>query len=120
MIQVLTNLKILDNSGVKKVQCIKVLKKKQGKIGDYIIISVKKLKKVNAKIQKKHILKALIINTKKENSYKDASFFKFDQNQIILINNKNTLIGTRILGIIPKILRKKNLIKLLTQSLYLI
>lgn len=121
MIQTLTNLKILDNSGVKKAHCIKILKnKKMGTIGDYIIISVKALKKFNLKLQKKQILKALIINTKKEQCYKDASIFKFDQNQIILLKNSNTLLGTRILGIMPKFLRKKNLIKLLTQSLYLI
>jgi large subunit ribosomal protein L14 len=123
MLQTLTKTQINDNSGVRIGQCIKVLKKskKIGTVGDFIVISVKTLKKhSNLKIQKKNIFKALIINTKKEHAYKDSCFFKFDSNQIILLNNKNNLIGTRILGIVPKTLRKKNFIKFLTQASYLI
>ena len=121
MLQTLSKIQIIDNSGVKLGQCIKVFGKKDARIGDLILISVKKLKKyAKLKIKKKTIFKALVVNTKKEKQYKDHTYFKYDTNQIILLNNTNTLIGTRILGVLSKNLRTKNFIKFLTQATYLI
>jgi large subunit ribosomal protein L14 len=120
MLQKLTKIKVKDNSGLKSIKCIQICKKKKAIIGNFIISVVQNFKKSNLKIQKKNIFKALIINTKKECSYKDFCFFKFDFNQAVLLTEKNTLIGTRIFGILTKNLRKKKMIKILTQALYLI
>lgn len=120
MLQTLTFIKIIDNSGVKLAQCIRVLNKKTATVGDFIIITVKAIKKKTLKIKKKEIFKVLIVNTKKETHYKNNFLYKFNENQGVVVTKTNTLIGTRFFGIIPKTLRSKKNIKLLLQALYII
>ena len=113
MIQQQTILKVFDNSGAKTAKCIKVLggfKKKYAKLGDIIIVSIQQLRnksKKISKVKKKEIYRALIIRTKTK--YKKISGFEllFQENSITLINKQGNPIGTRIIGPIPRILKKK-------------
>lgn len=119
MIHIQTKLKIKDNTGVKKGQCIKIYKRKTGSIGDTILISVKSLRlKKNKKIKilKGDLLKALIIQTKYSIKNTIGNFIRFDENCIILLNNQNKPIGTRILGPITSEFRKKKNFKILSLS----
>ena len=118
MIQQQTILKVADNSGAKTVKCIKVLggfKKKVAKLGDIIIVSVQKLRnrsKKTSKIKKKEVCKALIIRTKSTYKKNTGISLQFKDNAAILINKQGNPIGTRIIGSIPKLLKKKSLQKL--------
>lgn len=120
MIQQQTVLKVADNSGAKTVKCIKVLggfKKKIAKLGDTIIVSVEKLRnksKKTSKIKKKEICKALIIRARSIYSRNTGIYLKFNDNAVVLINRQGNPIGTRILGPIPKILKKKSLQKFIS------
>ncbi len=109
MLQKQTQLRIKDNSGVKKAQCIQIYNKKIGTIGDLILISVKQVqkKKKNSKITlvKGSLFKALIIGQKCFKSNLLGTYTLFDENSAILLNNQNQPIGTRILGPIPISLR---------------
>jgi large subunit ribosomal protein L14 len=113
MIQQQTLLKVSDNSGAKIVKCIKVLggfKKKVAYLGDIIIVSVQQLRnksKVTSKVKKGEIYKALIIRTKKKKIKKDGSIIGFKENSVSLINKQNNPIATRIIGPVPKELKKK-------------
>ena len=114
MIQQQTILKVSDNSGAKTVKCIKVLggfKKKYAKLGDTIVVSIKHLRnksKKTSKVKKKEIYKALIIRTKNKYIKKSGYEFFFQENCVALINKQGNPIGTRIIGPMPKILKKKN------------
>jgi large subunit ribosomal protein L14 len=122
MIQQKTILKVSDNSGAKTVRCIKVLggfKKKIAKLGDTIVVSVQQLKnktRNTSKVKKKEVYKALITRTKigytKKNGFKDTFF----DNSIVLINKQGSPVGTRILGPIPKMFKKKKFQKFLSIS----
>jgi large subunit ribosomal protein L14 len=122
MIQQQTILKVSDNSGAKTVKCIKVLggfKKKYAQLGDIIVVSVQKLRnklKKNSKVKKKEIYKALIIRTKTYSKRKDGFDIQFKENSVVLINNQNNPIGTRVMGPLPKKLKKKNFQKLINIS----
>ena len=113
MIQQQTILKVADNSGAKTVQCIKVpggFKKKIAKLGDIIIVSIQKLRnkaKQTSKVKKKEVCKALIIRTKISHIKKTGIALKFNENAVVLINKQGNPIGTRIIGPIPKTLKKK-------------
>jgi len=112
MIQQQTILKVADNSGAKTVKCIKVLggyKKKFAKLGDVIVVSVQNLRnksKITSKVNKGDVCKALILRTKKKFNIKDGSSVIFQENSVSLINKQNKLIGTRITGPLPKLLKK--------------
>lgn len=117
MIQIQTKLIINDNSGIKIGQCIKIYQKKVGKIGDTILISVKKLrlnKKKKIKIIKGDLFKALVINTKYQKRSTIGNIIKFDKNCIIILNNQNKPLGTRIFGPITSEFRKKKYFKILS------
>lgn len=123
MIQKNTILKVSDNSGAKTVKCIQILggfKKKNAKLGDIIVVSIQQLKsnktKNNLKVKKKEVYRALIIRTKIGYSKKNGFREFFFENSVILINKQNNPIGTRILGPVPKILKKKTLQKFLSIS----
>jgi large subunit ribosomal protein L14 len=122
MIQQQTILKVSDNSGAKTVKCIKVLggfKKKYAKIGDIIIVSVQKLRnksKNTSKVKKGEVYRALIIRTKVRNQKKDGSQIWFNENSITLLNKQDNPIGTRIIGPIPKVLKKKKFQKIVSIS----
>jgi large subunit ribosomal protein L14 len=117
MIHIQTKLKINDNSGIKIGQCIKIYKKKTGKIGDIILISAKTLKlnqKKKIKITKGDLFKALIIHTKYSNKSTINNTIKFDKNCIIILNNQNKPLGTRIFGPITSEFRKQKNFKILS------
>jgi large subunit ribosomal protein L14 len=122
MIQQQTILKVSDNSGAKTVKCIKVLggfKKKYAQLGDIIVVSVQKLRnklKKNSKVKKKEIYKALIIRTKTYSKRKDGFDIQFKENSVVLMNNQGNPIGTRVMGPLPKKLKKKNFQKLINIS----
>ena len=117
MIQHQTLLKSADNSGSKKMKCIKIFKnsKKKNKfLGKMMLVSVKELRnrsKITSKVLKGSVFKSIIVRTKRKNFVKDGSFFLLFNNSSILINNQNKLIGTRIFGPVPKILRKNKFLK---------
>ena len=117
MIQIQTKLTINDNSGVKIGQCIKIYKKKVGKIGYIILISAKKLRlnqKKKIKIVKGDLFKALIIHTKYQKKSTIGNMLKFDKNCIIILNNQNKLLGTRIFGPVTSEFRKQKHFKILS------
>ena len=115
MIQQQTILKVADNSGAKTVKCIKVLggfKKRYARLGDIIVVSVQQLRnksKKTSKVLKGGVFRALVIRTKTQYIKKDGSSFALNENSVTLINKKGNPIGTRILGPIPKILKKKKI-----------
>lgn len=122
MIQQQTILKVADNSGAKTVKCIKVLggfKRKFAYLGDIIIVSIQELRnksKITSKVQKGDILKALIIRTKTKTKRKDGSTFFFKNNCVSLINKQGNPVATRIVGPIPKRLKKKKFMKFISIS----
>jgi large subunit ribosomal protein L14 len=126
MIQQETILKVADNSGAKTVKCIKVLggfKKRYANLGDIIVISVQQLRnksKSTSKVLKGGVFRALILRTKKCYKKRDGSVFWLKENAVALINKQGNPIGTRILGPVPKILKKKKFMKFVSLSVGLI
>ena len=118
MIQMQTILDVADNSGAKKVQCIKVLggsKRRYAGIGDVIVASVKSALP-RATVKKKDVVKAVIVRTKKEIRRPDGTYIKFDNNAAVIIDNQNNPKGTRIFGPIARELREKNFMKIISLS----
>ena len=116
MIQMQTRLVVADNSGAKKIQCIKVLggsKKRYARIGEIIVASVKEANVGGAAI-KGEIVKAVIVRTKKEIRRVDGSYIRFDDNAAVVINNQNEPIGTRIFGPVAKELKEKKFMKIIS------
>ena len=120
MIQPGTLLNISDNSGAKSVECIKILGKANhsyGTIGDLIVVSVKKLrKKGNIKVKKKEICLGLITQTKRNKTRNQSNSFYFGANNCILLTKKKNFIGNRVFGVLPKELKQKKYLKILTLS----
>ena len=122
MIQQRSVLKVSDNSGAKTVRCIKVLggfKKQYAKMGDIIIVSVQRLRnrfKRKAKVKRKEVYKALILRTKLKLKKKNGIKIYFNENSVALLNKQGNPLGTRIIGPVPKILRKKNLQRFISIS----
>jgi len=126
MIQQKTILKVFDNSGAKTVRCIKVLggfKKKYASLGDTIVVSVQTLRnksKKTSKVKKKEVYRALIIRTKTPYKKKDGSTLIFSENSVALMNKQGNPVGTRIIGPLPKLLKKRKVQKFLSISTGLI
>jgi len=122
MIQPQTILKVADNSGAKTVKCIKVLggfKKRYASLGDMIVVSVQQLRnksKKTSKVLKGGVFRALVIRTKIQRTKRDGSSFTLNENAVTLVNKQGNPIGTRILGPIPKILKKKKFTKFTSLS----
>ncbi len=119
MIQMQTELLVADNSGAKKVMCIKVLggtHKKFANISDLIKISVKDAIP-NSKVKKGDVLNAVIVRSKYGIARKDGSFIKFDTNAVVLLDNKNQPIGTRIFGPVTRELRTEKYMKIASLAL---
>ena len=122
MIQQESILKVADNSGAKTVKCIKVLggfKKRYANLGDIIVISVQQLRnksKKTSKVLKGGVFRALVVRTKNRYRKKDGSSFVLQENAVALINKQGNPIGTRILGPIPKPLKKKKFMKFISLS----
>ena len=113
MIQMQSTLLVADNSGAKKVQCIKVLggsKRRFASIGDVIVITVKDAIP-RGKVKKGEVHKAVIVRTAKEVYRQDGSSIRFDRNAAVLISNSGEPIGTRIFGPVTRELRAKNIWK---------
>ncbi len=116
MIQMQTNLNVADNSGARKVQCIKVLggsKRKIASIGDVIVVSVKEAIP-RGKVKKGDIHRAVIVRTAKEIHRNDGSAIRFDSNAAVLLTNQNEPIGTRIFGPVTRELRLKKFMKIIS------
>ena len=122
MIQQETILKVADNSGAKTVKCIKVLggfKKRYASLGDIIVISVQQLRnksKSTSKVLKGSVFRALVVGTKKRHKTRDGLVLSLAENTVVLINKQGNPVGTRILGPIPKILKKKKFMKFVSLS----
>jgi large subunit ribosomal protein L14 len=109
MIQMQTVIEVADNSGAKKIQCIKVLggsKRKYARLGDLIIASVKEATP-DGTVKKKDVVRAVIVRTAKEHRRDDGSYIRFDQNAAVLLSPQNEPIGTRIFGPVARELREK-------------
>jgi large subunit ribosomal protein L14 len=116
MVQTFTMLDVADNSGAKKVMCIKVLggsKRKYAGIGDVIVVSIREAIP-NSKVKKGEVAKAVIVRTKKELGRPDGSYIRFDGNSAVLINKDNEPIGTRIFGPVARELRAKKFMKIIS------
>ncbi|MDO8721626.1 MAG: 50S ribosomal protein L14 [Syntrophales bacterium] len=116
MIQMQTILNVADNSGAKKVACIKVLggsKRRYASVGDVIVVSVKE-SIPNSKVKKGDVMKAVIVRTVKEVRRTDGSYLKFDDNSAVLITNQMEPVGTRIFGPVARELRAKQFMKIIS------
>lgn len=122
MIQQTTKLKVSDNSGAKTVKCVKVLggfKKKYAQLGDIIVVSIQELRnksRKTSKVKKREVYKALIIRTKTRDLRADGSILQFRENSVALINKQGNPLGTRIIGPVAKLLRKKKFQKFISIS----
>ena len=114
MIQMQSHLDVADNSGARRVQCIKVLggsKRKYASLGDVIVVSVKEAIP-NGKVKKGDVHRAVIVRTAKEVRRPDGSYIRFDTNSAVLIDNKGEHVGTRIFGPVALELRGKAAMKI--------
>jgi large subunit ribosomal protein L14 len=116
MIQQETNLDVADNSGARRVQCIKVLggsKRKTATVGDIIVVAVKEAQP-DGRVKKGDVTRAVIVRTAKEIRRPDGSALRFDRNAAVLINKQNEPIGTRIFGPVTRELRSRNFMKIIS------
>ena len=116
MIQMQTMLAVADNSGARKVQCIKVLggsKRRYAGLGDVIICSVKEAAP-NTNVKKGDVVRCVVVRVKKEVRRADGSYIKFDQNAAVLIDTNGAPRGTRIFGPVARELRDKDFMKILS------
>ena len=116
MIQMQTLLEAADNSGAKKLACIKVLggtRRRYASIGDVIIVSVKEAIP-NSKVKKGEVARAVFVRTVKEVRRGDGTYIKFDDNSAVLINPQNEPVGTRIFGPVARELRAKKFAKIIS------
>ena len=116
MIQMTSVLDVADNSGAKKVFCIKVLggsRRRYAGIGDVIIVSIREAIP-GAKVKKGEVARAVIVRTAKELARSDGSSIKFDGNSAVLVNKENEPIGTRIFGPVARELRAKRFMKIIS------
>ena len=116
MIQMQSNLFVADNSGAKKIQCIKVLggsKRRFASIGDIIVVSIKDAIP-RAKVKKGEVFKAVIVRTSKEFTRNDGSTIRFDKNAAVLLDKQEEPVATRIFGPDTRELRKKKFMKIIS------
>lgn len=116
MIQMQSNLDVADNSGARKVQCIKVLggsKRKTAKVGDVIVVSIKEAIP-RGRVKKGDVARAVIVRTKKEIRRADGQAIRFDSNAAVLISKDGEPIGTRIFGPVTRELRAKKFMKIIS------
>jgi large subunit ribosomal protein L14 len=116
MIQMQTNLEVADNSGAKRVQCIKVLggsKRKYASIGDTIVVSVKEALP-RGRVKKGQVMKAVIVRTATGVRRQDGSLIRFDRNAAVLVNAQGEPVGTRIFGPVTRELRAKKHMKIVS------
>ncbi|MGQ9687787.1 MAG: 50S ribosomal protein L14 [Desulfobaccales bacterium] len=116
MIQVHTNLTVADNSGAKRLFCIRVFggtRRRYARVGDVIVVSVKEALP-HSKVKKGDVMRAVVVRTAKETRRPDGSYIKFDDNSAVLINPQGDPIGTRIFGPVARELRAKKFMKIIS------
>ena len=116
MIQTQTVLEVADNSGAKKVMCIKVTggsRRRYARIGDSVVVAVKEALP-NGNIKKGAVLKAVVVRTRKELRRADGSYIRFDQNAVVIVNAEGEPVGTRIFGPVARELRWKEYMKIVS------
>src|SRR3990172_643255 len=116
MIQPRSILEVADNSGAKRVQCIKVMggsQRRYARLGDIVVVSVKEAIP-DSNVKKGEKAKAVVVRTKKEHRRTDGSYIRFDHNAVVLINAQKEPVGTRIFGPVARELRKKNFMKIIS------
>jgi large subunit ribosomal protein L14 len=116
VIQTETNLDVADNSGARRVQCIRVLggsQRRYAGLGDIIVVAVQEALP-NAKVKKGEVAKAVVVRTSREYQRPDGTYIKFDTNSAVLINAQNEPIGTRIFGPVARELRGKKFMKIIS------
>ena len=116
MIQMRTNLEVANNSGARRVQCIKVLggsRRKYASVGDVIVVSIKEAIP-RGRVKKGDVMKAVVVRTAKDIRRPDGSVIRFDKNAAVLVDNKKEPVGTRIFGPVPRELRAKNHMKIIS------
>jgi large subunit ribosomal protein L14 len=116
MIQTETVLDVADNSGAKRVQCIKVLggtRRRYAWLGDVIVVAVKEAIP-EARVKKGQVAKGVVVRTRREHRRSDGSYVKFDANSVVLIDDKREPIGTRIFGPVARELRAKRFMKIIS------
>ncbi len=116
MIQVHTNLTVADNSGAKRLFCIRVLggtRRRYARVGDIIVVSVKEALP-HSKVKKGDVMRAVVVRTVKETRRADGSYIKFDDNSAVLINPAGDPIGTRIFGPVARELRARRFMKIIS------
>ena len=116
MIQVETNLEVADNSGARRLQCIKVLggsKRKYAYVGDVIVVSIKEAIP-RGRVKKGDVVQAVVVRTAKEIKRADGTAIRFDSNAAVLINKQGEPIGTRIFGPVTRELRAKKYMKIIS------
>ena len=116
MIQMQTNLDVADNSGARRVQCIKVLggsHRRYASVGDIIVVSVKEAIP-SGRVKKGVVRKAVVVRTAKEVKREDGTSIRFDQNAAVILNNQGEPVGTRIFGPVVRELRAKNFMKIIS------
>jgi len=116
MIQTQSMLNVADNSGAKKIMCIKVLggsRKRYAGVGDIIVVSVKEALP-NSKVKKGDVMRAVVVRTRKEIGRPDGSYIRFDDNSAVLISQQKEPIGTRIFGPVARELRSRKFMKIVS------
>jgi len=116
MVMLKTNLDVADNSGARKAQCIKVLggsHKDCATVGDEIVVSIKDAI-TKGKVKKGEVHRAVVVRTRKEVKRADGSVIKFDSNAVVLINKQHEPLGTRVFGPVPRELRSKNFMRIIS------
>ena len=116
MIQIRSILRVADNSGARKVSCIKVVgasNKLVASIGDVIIANVKEAQ-FDAKVKKGDVVRAVVVRTVKETRRQDGSYIRFDENSVVIIDKDNEPVGTRIFGPVARELRAKKFMKIIS------
>jgi large subunit ribosomal protein L14 len=116
MIQVHTQMTVADNSGAKRVSCIRVLggtRRRYARVGDIIVVAVKEALP-HSKVKKGDVMRAVVVRTVKETRRSDGSYIKFDDNSAVLINPQGDPIGTRIFGPVARELRAKRFMKIIS------
>ena len=117
MIQMQTVLQVADNSGAKRVQCIKVLggsHRRYAGVGDVIVVSVKETQGSKSKVKKGQVCKAVIVRTAKGIRRQDGETIRFDTNAVVLLNAQLQPIGTRVFGAVARELRMKQFMKIVS------
>jgi large subunit ribosomal protein L14 len=116
MIQMQSRLMVADNSGAKRVQCIKVLggsKRRYASVGDTIVVSVKEALP-GSKVKKGDVKRAVIVRTAKELARPDGTYIRFDDNAAVIIDNNNQPVGTRIFGPVARELRARQFMRIVS------